>query len=185
MTGYGYAGAVNLAWQSAELDIEVAPAGPDSSFMRADGLVTWLDPVPVRDTAVGRRLRVLVSQGCPASDGNVVGVTNPGAHLGIALVPPGLPSSGLRCRYDGMNGHPFQLAQQQLLSAAQARAIALSMARTPLSHTIGGTVICPMDDASAELIVLAYPGRPDVDLWAYLSGCGGVSNGFISAGGIG
>jgi hypothetical protein len=35
---------------------------------------------------------------------------------------------------------------------------------------------------SAELIALSYPGRPDVDLWVRLNGCGGVSNGYIFAG---
>ncbi len=31
---------------------------------------------------------------------------------------------------------------------------------------------------------LKYPGRPDVDLWIKLNGCGGVANGYISAGGL-
>ena len=26
---------------------------------------------------------------------------------------------------------------------------------------------------------LKYPGRPDVDVWIKLNGCGGVSNGYI------
>jgi hypothetical protein len=38
-----------------------------------------------------------------------------------------------------------------------------------------------MDDGSAAVIVLAYPGRPDVDLWATTSGCTTIANGHISA----
>ena len=41
---------------------------------------------------------------------------------------------------------------------------------------------CPLDDGLAEVIALSYAGRPDVDLWISLSGCGGVSNGYILAG---
>jgi hypothetical protein len=186
MAGYGYSGPSSPAWASAELDVEVAPAGRHDSVMRADGLVVWLDPVPVPDTAVGKRLRVLVSGSCPSTDASVVGVTNPGADLVHSLVPTARPSAGLRCRYYGMNGHPFKLASQQRLSAGQARRLAESMARIPLSHTIGGIVNCPFDDGSAEVIALSYPGgRPDVDLWVYLNGCGGISNGYIMAGGVG
>ncbi len=58
------------------------------------------------------------------------------------------------------------------------------MARMPLSHPDGEVVNCPMDDGSAEVLALAYPGRPDVDLWIKLNGCGGVSNGYITAGGL-
>jgi hypothetical protein len=47
----------------------------------------------------------------------------------------------------------------------------------------GGVVNCPADDGSAEVLALAYPGRPGVDLWISLNGCGGVSNGYIDAGG--
>lgn len=56
------------------------------------------------------------------------------------------------------------------------------MARMSLSHTVGGVGSCPADTDSAEVLALAYPGRPDVDLWIKLNGCGGVSNGYILAG---
>jgi hypothetical protein len=52
----------------------------------------------------------------------------------------------------------------------------------PLSHPGGGAVSCPMDDGSAEVLALAYPGRPDVDLWINLNGCAGVSNGSLRSG---
>jgi hypothetical protein len=33
------------------------------------------------------------------------------------------------------------------------------------------------------VLTLAYPSRPDVDLWITQDGCGGVSNGYITTGG--
>jgi hypothetical protein len=108
-------------------------------------------------------------------------VTNHDADLARSLVPAGRPAAGLECRYYGMNGHPFRLRSQQRLTAA-ARRVAASMARVPLSHVLGGVMSCPMDDESAELIALSYPGQPDVDLWVWLNGCGGISNGYIVSG---
>jgi hypothetical protein len=56
------------------------------------------------------------------------------------------------------------------------------MARLPLSHADPVVARCiPPADGPAEVLVLAYPGRPDVDLFQ-LIGCGGVSNDYISAG---
>jgi hypothetical protein len=182
LAGYGYAGPASPAWASAELDIGVAPAAHGQSVMRADGLVVWLDPVPGKDTLAGPRLRVLVTDHCPRTDHSVVGVTNPGAALDHALLPAGRPNAGLECYYFGLNTRPFQLRQQVRLDAAQARRVAASMARIPLSYEIGAVVNCPMDDESAEVIALSYPHRPDVDLWVALNGCGGVSNGYITSG---
>lgn len=182
LAGYGYAGPASPAWASAELDIGVAPAAHGQSVMRADGLVVWLDPVPGKDTLAGPRLRVLVTDHCPRTDHSVVGVTNPGAALDHALLPAGRPNAGLECYYFGLNTRPFQLRQQVRLDAAQARRVAASMARVPLSYEIGAVVSCPMDDESAEVIALSYPHRPDVDLWVALNGCGGVSNGYITSG---
>jgi hypothetical protein len=66
--------------------------------------------------------------------------------------------------------------------AAAARRAAGPLARLALSHVDGGAVSCPADDGSVEVVTLSYPGRGDVDLWISLTGCGGVSNGFISQG---
>jgi hypothetical protein len=58
----------------------------------------------------------------------------------------------------------------------------VSWPRTRLSHALDGVTHCPMDDGAAEVIALSYRGRPDVDLWVPLNGCGGISNGYIMAG---
>jgi hypothetical protein len=178
--GFSYAGPASPAWDSAELDIEVAPASDGTIVMRADAFVVWLDPVPVRDTARGKRLRVLADAGCPAADAGVAGVVNPGRDLAHELIPAGRPRAGLECWYYGANGgRPWQLHRQQHLTAAQAQRVAASMARLQLSHPLGAALSCPADDESAELIALSYPGRPDVDLWVRLTGCSRVSNGYI------
>jgi hypothetical protein len=184
MSGTSYRGPASPAWQSADLEISAAPAGPDATVIRADAVIVWLEP-PVPSAPGPGSVRVTLTGGCPPTDKNVTGVTNPaGEGLTQRLLPAGQPSGGLRCRYDGLNGHPWHLVTAQRLSAAAARKTASQMAGLPLSHPGGEVVNCPMDDGSAEVLVLAYPNRPDVDLWVALNGCGGVSNGYLTAGGI-
>ena len=192
VTGYSYTGPASSGWQSAELEIQVAPAGHGTSVLRADGVVTWLDPVPLRDTARGRRMHVTVAGGCPASDAGYAGVTSRGTDLNRRLLPAAAPVAGLECRYNGIDGssgyngrggRAWQLRRATVLTAARARRLASSMARLPLSHVDGGVTACPLDNGSAEVIALSYPGRPDVDLWLTLTGCGGIANGHIMAGG--
>jgi hypothetical protein len=182
ITGYSYDGPSNPAWQSADLAIEVAPAGSDASVIRADGQVVWLDPVPEQDLGSARRMRVTVAGGCPDSDAGFADVANSGLGLTGRLLPGTAPAAGLECRYYGLNGHAWRLRSATRLNAAAASRVASSMARIPLSHPEGAVLNCPLDDDSAEVIALSYPGRPDVDLWISLTGCGGVSNGYILAG---
>jgi hypothetical protein len=181
--GYDYAGPSSPAWADAELDIEVVQAGASTSYLRADGFVAWLDPVPYRDAATGRRLRVLASGYCPATDAGIAGVRNPGARLTRSLLPSGRPASALRCAYYGMNGKPYKLKAQQRLGPARARALAAAIARIPVSHEVGAMYHCPMDDGSAVLVAFAYPGRASVDVWAGVTGCATISNGYILVGG--
>jgi hypothetical protein len=184
MTGTSYRGPASRAWQSADLEISTAPAGSDASMIRVDAVIVWLDPRPVPSGPGAHPVRVTVAGGCPPIDQGVTGVANPGAGLTRRLLPPGQPAAGLRCRYDGLNGHPWHLVAARRLTAPAARQAARPMARLPLSHPDGEVVNCPMDDGSAEVLALAYPGRPGVDLWIKLNGCGGVSNGYITAGGL-
>jgi hypothetical protein len=184
MAGASYRGPASPAWQSADLEISTAPAAAGGSVIRADAVIVWLDPRPVHSGPGTHPIRVTVTDGCPASDRGVTGVTNPGGGLTRRLLPAGQPAGGLRCRYDGLNGHPWHLVSATRLTAAAARRAARSMARMPLSHTDGGVVNCPMDDGSYAVLALAYPGRPDVDLWIKLNGCRGVFNGYITAGGL-
>jgi hypothetical protein len=182
MVGYDYGGRTSPAWESSDLEIAVAPAGKKASVIRADGVVVYLDPRPIPDNAKGPRLRVTLARGCPRSDAGIVGVRNRGPGLRHRLLPRGKPTAGLVCRYNGLNGKAFRLRKATRLDAAQARRLARSMSRLPLSHTDGGVVNCPFDDLSYEVVALAYPHRSDVDLWVKLNGCTYVANGFILAG---
>ena len=179
--GYTYSGPQGAAWASAELQAQVAQrATGGRTILRADAVVQWLDPVPVRDNVTGPRARVTVKAGCPASDANVVGVRNSGTDLSSRLLPAATPAVGLECFYAGLNGHRFQLTRQLRLGQAAAAREAAEVARLPLSHVLGGMVSCPMDDGSAEIVALSYAGRPDVDLWRTLNGCQRTANGFIT-----
>jgi hypothetical protein len=180
--GRDYAGPNGPAWQSADLEVALAAAGSAASVVRADGVVVWLDPVPVRDTVPGPRMRVTVTGTCPASDAGIVGVTKPLAGLAGRLLPDGDPTAGLECRYAGFNGRRWALRSMTRLTAARAARVAAPLARLPLSHVDGAVVSCPADDRSVEVVALSYAGRPDVDLWIQLNGCGGVSNGYVLAG---
>ena len=42
---------------------------------------------------------------------------------------------------------------------------------------------CPADDGSAVLVAFAYPGRGSVDVWAEVTGCATIANGYIYASG--
>jgi hypothetical protein len=186
--GYSYDGPPSPAWQSADLAIEVAPAGSDASVIRADGQVVWLDPVPEQDLGSARRIRVTVARGCPGSDAGFGDVANSRPGLTVRLLPGTAPVAGLECRYYGLkgyyrlNGPAWRLRGATRLNAAAAGRLASSMARISLSHPDGEELNCPLDDGTAEVIALSYAGRPDVDLWLSQSGCGGVSNGYILAG---
>lgn len=181
--GTSYRAPASHAWASADLEISVAPDGPDATAIRVDALIVWLDPRPVPSGPGAHPLRVTVAGGCPATDQGVTGVTNPGPRLTRQLLPSGQPTAGLRCKYAGGNGHPsWHLVAATRLAGPAARQAAAPMARLSLSHADPVVTRClPPADGSAEVLVLAYPGRPDVDLFQ-LDGCGGVSNGYISAG---
>lgn len=203
MVGLSFAGPRATAWQSASLNVGVAPVA-GGSVIRADGVVVWLDPRPLIVPPGGVRLRLTVAGGCPATDRKITGVRNSataGSTAGSAvasaagsaagtgeaslrhrLVPAGAPTGGLVCRYNGLNGRAWHLRGSRRLTPGQARHLARVVARTPLSHVDGGASSCPADDGSARFTALEYPGRPDVDLMVSLGGCGGISNGFIEGG---
>ncbi len=192
--GYGYSAPATAQLQSAELAIGVASLGPSSSAIRTDAVVIWTDPQPWPDNAVGERTHVTVAAGCPARIAGVVGVNNPGADLTASLLPAGTPTAALVCRYDGADGPagalpPSQvgtLAHQARLSAMGAGELARIVWAAPISRTaVPGTGLtfhpdaCPMDDGAVAVLAFSYLGRADVDLWARLSGCTPVGNGYI------
>jgi hypothetical protein len=165
-----------------ESDVGLFKAGPDKTYVRADGEGDWIDPRPLRDDAKGKRLRVTVAAGCPKSDKGVVGVQSPGADLNHVLVPKAEPTAAMICEYDGFNTKPtLGLHRQVTLKARAARRIEREARKLPLGHTDGGSLefSCPADYGALDVVVLSYPGRADVDLAVNDSGCASVANGHI------
>ena len=181
--GLGYLGPPSAGWQSTLLAVSVGTVTADTSEIRVDAQVLWLDPTPVRDTRLGVRLRVKVASGCPGSDRGVVGVTKTGIDLAVRLVPTNVPTTALICNYTGSNPPVgFALLSSTRLDASSASRLAERISEIPLGHTNGVTRGCPADTGEATLVVLSFPGRDDVDLWS-AGGCPVVSNGVILADG--
>lgn len=181
--GVSYDAPSSPAWTNASVEIGVAPDGSDSSFVKADGIALWIDPVPLRDTQPGPRLRFSTGSGCPATDRGFVGVSNPPPPLDSSLLPSGTPTGGLACQYYGLNGQPFALKQTTVMGPAAAQAFSTSIGQLQIGHLDGATTSCPMDDGSATVIALSYANGQTVDLWMATTGCAQVSNGYIVASG--
>ena len=179
--GVSYAAADSVHWTSARLEIDVASAGDGGSDIRADGIAAWWDPVPLRDTAQGQRLRVDVASGCPKSDRGFFGVRNERPGLTDALVPPGVPTQGLACVYAGINGTTFALLRSTPLTGSAAASLASVLAGNSLRHLDNVVTHCPMGDGSATVIALTYAGGPDVDIWYARNGCQYLANGAVTA----
>jgi hypothetical protein len=170
----------NRAWESAGLIVSIAPLGPRVSAVRTDGIVVWLDPRPLRDTARGRRVHLRVSDPCPLSITHVVGVRNPDlAVLHHALLPPGRPSAGVVCSYRGAR----ETSARQTLDAAAAAHFATAVRRLRLAHADGEVQHCAMLAETPVIVALSY-GTGDIDLWLPAGGCARVGNGWILSGGF-
>lgn len=182
-SGLGYDAPSSAAWTDASVEIGVAPTGSGLSVVRADGIALWIDPVPVRDSQPGSRVRITSSSGCLPSDRGFVGVTNPPPPLDSSLLPSGSPSGGLVCKYYGLNGQAFALEQSTAMDSGAASAFSASVGRLELGHIDGRVGSCPADDASAIVVALVYPDGRTVDLWMATAGCARISNGYISASG--
>jgi hypothetical protein len=181
VSGFVYDSPVQ-PWGSGRFEIEVSRLGPDSTGIRVDAVITWLDPRPERDTVTGPRLRITVGATCPISDERTEGVRSPGRFLSTQMVPAAKPTVARICWYSGFDPAPgFRLVRQQVRTAAGADAIATAAAAIPLTHDDGEAISCPADVGQAIAIALSYPGRPDVDLWYRTTGCPSLANGHITA----
>jgi hypothetical protein len=167
-------------WGTASLQIGLVTQG-STTGVRVDGVAQWIDPTPTRDASHGPKIRVTIAGGCPASDRGLA-IGNPDApDLDHQLLPAATPIAALKCTYDGLNGHPFRLASSQHLNATQAAAAAAVIRAVPLGSRGLEARNCPADDARANIVVFAYPGRADVDIWEHTAGCPSTDNGHIVA----
>lgn len=160
-------------------------AHSDGSLVSASGL----------PNGTGERIRVTVEQGCPPTMPlAVTDVDNPPHHV---LAEPDA-DAGLVCRYATDNALHFSpgastdvaapapppvpnLRGSATLSAVQAASLAAVIAATRIGLP-SGAASCPDDEAGHNtLIVLGYPGKPDLDLWYHDTGCQTVDNGPVVA----
>lgn len=175
-----------LAALSVPVLLSLAPAACAASSAPVTGPApvanARTDPRPGRDTVPGPRLRLTVAGPCPASDRGAVGVRNTGADRSTRLVPGTPPTAARVCWYAGLNtANDFALVGQRTLGAGPARRIATAAAAVKLEEDAGAVFSCPADEATVVVIALAYPARPDVDLWFASTGCARLANGQIQA----
>lgn len=135
-------------------------------------------------------IRVLASDGCPNQLGYALDVTNPVKYA--TLVPPvGVPLGGLVCNYApaalSLPDSPIPGAfdsdahSQVRLNATSARAVSVAISELSLERRVP-PVDCPDNKVGAAIIVvLSYPGRPDLDFWYHDTGCMTLDDGHLTA----
>ena len=180
-SGYMFTAPDSGVWTQASLDIGIEPSANGGSLWRIDGLALWVDPQPLADASPGQALHFTVAAGCPASDRGVTDISNTGSGLTDSLLPAGAPSAGLICAYSGGNGTPFALKVHRLLAAGDADSLAQLARSVSLAHVDDEMISCPAEDGAATLLAFSYSDRADVNLWIAEGGCGGGSNGDVSA----
>jgi hypothetical protein len=187
IAGYGYEEPDTDAWSNAELAITVAAVkhGTGTEW-RADGIALWLDPTPIRDQYVGKRIRLTIAGGCPGSHADIGGVINSGSDLDRTLLPQAQPTAVLICDYAGQKPQrgtqQYALTAYKLRPAADARHLAGVVRGIRLSHLDGGYGSSPPGEGTATIFVFAFPGRADVGLLYRNSGSQSITNGKILAG---
>ena len=129
-------------------------------------------------------LPLSVAGGCPSGQSvhDHDGVDNSRPTHG-RLLPAGLPTAALVCRYQG-DGTPPRilpaLAQSARLDAARAGTLALAIRALTLTRGFGGPVSCPNDEVDAAIyLVFHYAQGPDAGLHYRSTGCQTLDNGRI------
>jgi hypothetical protein len=135
-------------------------------------------------SGVSSPIRLLASHPCPASLGATDGVSNPG--IGDELVSPD-PMTGLICRYappspfnTDFDLDPGSLYDQVWLTQSQAVHLAAVIGTISTAMPTGPSS-CAADFDSTTMIVFAYAGAPDIDLWFHDTGCQTLDNGRVKA----
>jgi hypothetical protein len=126
------------------------------------------------------QIRFTVTDGCPARLARFGDVRPDGPGLGSALVPDQTPSAGLICTYRPLPRYAAAQHGSVRLPAATARMLSAALARVELTGP-PGEVACPAATGRFAVIVLSYPGRPDVDVRYLDSGCQTLDNGVVQA----
>jgi hypothetical protein len=177
-------GDLAAALASARLVVYQMALSPQASAMRVDVEVVWLDPTPWPDDAV-HPLRLTtqdVALACPKTLRDTDSVSNPGATgagLDRALLPAATPTGAVVCAYSGWPGGISP--RRTVLGGTAATQLAEAVRRIPLAHPAFRSSPSCASMLTTMIVVLRYPGRPDVDLWLLSGGCANTRNGVIKA----
>jgi hypothetical protein len=159
--------------------LTIVAQGPDAgpTTIEVEAEVLWVTSAAQRDATSGPRVRVTLAGGCPASVHRMTDVSNPSADLDDRMLPPGMPTGGLICRYAG-GGTPLLIGAP--LGPAPAQALAAAVSAIRIGTTATYQAGCPVDViGNAVIFVLSYRDHPDVDLWYAPGGCEWLANGFV------
>jgi hypothetical protein len=136
-------------------------------------------------TACGTAVSVAVAAGsstsaaptCAAAEPQTIHSSRAGADA--ALVPDGAQQL-LLCRYGGLNDSPRLglLGSKLVTDAGTVTSLATEINGLPQGPA--GPTACPNDDGSAIIAYFDYPSGPNDPVSVEETGCGIVSNGFIS-----
>lgn len=161
----------------AELQWAVTDAGDGTSLVRIDAVVGWIPTVQPRTPLTPSR-RVTVAGGCPATLAGNRDIDNPAGERGPLLLPSGPPASALICSY-AADDNGRKLIGQRRFAATDASALAGAVNHITLIPDIG-MHSCPPDPVKVKILVFAFPGRADADLWWHANGCESLDNGYLS-----
>jgi electron transfer flavoprotein beta subunit len=153
-----------------------------------DGLINELDEYAIEEglkiaEAYGGEVTILSMSPAKASE-SIRKALSMGADKAVHISDEALAGSDVLATSLVLAEALKQTGFDLVILGSESTDARTGVASLPLSQPAGEVVNCPMDDGSAEVLALAYPGRPDVDLWVWLNGCGGVSNGYLVAAGI-
>jgi hypothetical protein len=185
--GFTYFPPSSPAWQNVQLSVEATALSSNETAVRADAQVQWLDPTPYSDSPRGRRLHVVATGSCAPSVNGYTDVTNTGAGLRAALLPPGPVTSVLVCRYGEPSPETHPDLRLTLSRRLDSRALHYLVARTRTIVVAHPTVVAPAGCAGMALsmvvvVAFGYASGRSVDLWLEPLHCTAVEdNGVISA----
>lgn len=184
-TSDDYWAAATRQWQSAELSFTELDNDNTAAIVQVLATVTWLDPRPLLDDAVGPRVHINIGKPCPSNLDDVVGASNPPAYRHVLLTrlaPLGPALAGQLCVYDVEGQHDPLYRTVHLPAPALYRWVTKASS-LPLSHPDGVLSACALGFPAEVLLAFRYPrfGDGSIDLWLDLGGCATVANGQVTA----
>jgi hypothetical protein len=125
-------------------------------------------------------IRVTMAEGCPSRIAGSDGVRNPEPGGLDLLVVPANPTRVLVCRFASIlpTGEGGEVSRSIVLAREESRLLAHDL--DEISSTGVGAYSCPGSaEKDVDVIVFAYKGRADVDVWSLRNGCVALDNGYL------